>query len=414
MIEKGIDHLFRHQYGKMVSILTRMFGLSNLELVEDAIQDTFIQALKSWRNKQPENPEAWLMQAAKHRAFDLLRKLSKEQARLPKIESGPSFIALNELFLKAEIEDSQLRMIFTACHPKLQAGDQIAFALKTISGFSMKEIADALLLKPETIKKRLSRARKTIQDQQLRFEIPQGSALPDRLVMVQRVIYLIFNEGFHSGQKESLIREELCGEALRLCRMLVHHQHTRTPDTYALFAFCCFQSARLRSKLTDLQEVVSLEEQDRNLWDRELIKLGHRAMQQAVETESYSTYHYEAAIVAEHLKAASFQETNWNRILRWYTALNELLPSTLYRLHMAMAELQRGAYEACLKLLDNMDVNKLEHRQYLFYGLKAEYYHKTGEVKKAIHHLSTAISLVTNEAERQYLLRKQGSWKKSV
>lgn len=408
MIENGIDHLFRHQYGKMVSILTRIFGLEHLETVEDAIQDTFIKALKAWRIKEPENPGAWLMQAAKNRVFDLIRKLSAEQKRLPLLDKGPSSIAINELFLNSEIADSQLRMIFTACHPSLQIGDQIAFALKTISGFSTHEIAGALLLKEDTVKKRLSRARKAIQKEEVNFAIPQGADLPLRLRTVLRVIYLIFNEGFHSGQQNQLIREELCGEALRLCRMLMDNSFTKAPDVYALFALFCFQAARLRSKINEQHEIISLELQDRSIWDKELIKLGHKSMHQAVETDDYSVYHYEAAIVAEHIGAKTYADTNWHRIYRWYVQLNQIQPSTFNQLNMAMAQLQRDELKDCYALLQSIDPASLEQRTYLYHGLLAEYYHKTGHNAQCILHLDKAISLVRNEAEKKHLqLRRE-------
>jgi len=226
----------------MVAALTRIFGPSNLETIEDAVQDTFIKAMMVWREKIPENPEGWLMTAAKNRAIDLFRKLSADEKRLLKIDSGTSAIALGEVFLESEIEDAQLRMIFMACHPSLNPQDQIAFALKTISGFSSKEIASALLLKEETVKKRLVRARKSIAKLDLEFKIPQGADLPSRLNRVLEVLYLIFNEGFHSGRKEILVRKELCGEAMRFCQMLLKNPFTKTAKAHALFGLMCFHS----------------------------------------------------------------------------------------------------------------------------------------------------------------------------
>ncbi len=407
MIDNGLDHLFRHQYGKMVSILTRIFGLEQLETVEDAIQDTFIKALQAWKTHPPENPEAWLMQAAKNRTLDLIRKLSAEQKRVLKIESGPSSIAINELFLDTEIADSQLRMIFAACHPQLHPREQIAFALKTISGFSTSEISGALLLKEDTVKKRLTRARKTIQEGDVVFEIPQGSSLPIRMEMVLKVIYLIFNEGFHSGKKDQLVREELCGEAMRLCRMLMDNEFTKTNDVYALFALFCFHAARLKSKVNTENEIISLKEQDRSLWDFKLMQLGNVAMNKAVDADHYSSYHYEAAIASEHLKARTFEETNWHRILRWYTQLNMLHPSPFNLLNMAMAELERGEVEACKSLLDEVEPAPLEQRAYLYYGLLAEYFQRIGDRPEALLNITKAIGLVQNESEKKFLLEKR-------
>ena len=230
-----LDHLFRHHYGKMVSVLIRIFGLRHLETIEDAIQDTFIKAMSAWRVQKPDNPEAWLTAAAKNRVLDIFRKLKAEKQRIPNVTTGTQAIAINDLFLDTEIEDSVLRMIFTACHPKLSATDRIAFALKTISGFTTNEIASAVLTKEDTIKKRLSRARKVISRENITFEIPLGEELVERLDSVHEVLYLIFNEGFHSNRTDILVRKELCGEAMRLCKMVLKNKkHETTMDTPCL------------------------------------------------------------------------------------------------------------------------------------------------------------------------------------
>ncbi len=405
--QKMIDHLFRHQSGKMVSVLTRIFGLENLETVEDAVQDTFASALLAWRGKMPDNPEGWLMQAAKNRVIDLFRKLSAEKKRIPMVENGPASMAIYDLFLDNEIADSQLRMIFTACHPVLNPKDQIAFALKTISGFSSKEIASALLLKEETVKKRLSRARKAITGQEVTFEIPQGNALPPRMNRVLEVIYLIFNEGFHSGRKDMLIRKELCGEALRLCRMLLGNPFTQSGAAYALFGLMCFQTARIDSKVNEENEIIDLKNQDRKKWYLPLIMMGHEAMTQAVESDEYSSFHFEAAIAAEHIQAATFESTNWDKILILYKKLYELQPSAFHLLNIAIVQLQRKEYAIALKLLQKLDPAGLEQRAYLYYGSYAEYFALQGNREKAIESIDRALSLVQNEAERQFLEKKK-------
>mgnify|MGYP000568752985 CR=1 FL=1 len=402
-----VDHLFRHQYGRMVSILTRIFGLKHLETIEDAVQDTFINAIKAWQNGIPDNPEAWLTQAAKNRSLDLFRKLGAEQSRIPKLDSGPSSIALGELFLDNEIADSQLRMIFTACNPALNAQDQIAFSLKTISGFSQKEIAASLLLKEETVKKRLIRARKSIQQSGISFEIPSGKELPGRMNRVLEVLYLLFNEGFHSTQQAFLIREDLCGEAIRLCKMLLEKKYTTTHSAHALFALMCFNTARLKSKLNTQNEVVSLRHQDRSTWDMALIRLGHVHMEHAVETDRFSNYHYEAAIAAEHATATTYEETNWANILHWYELLDQVQPSPFNGLNRAVIYLQLKEFEKSRELLESIEPAQLEQRAYLYYGLWAEYYSKKGEKEKSITAINRALDLVSNEAERTYLIGRR-------
>lgn len=407
MEPKLIDHLFRHHYGKMVSVLVRIFGLAHLETIEDAIQDAFIKATVSWKNNPPEHPEAWLTQTAKNRVFDVFRKLKAENKRIPTITSGIEAIAIQELFLDNEIEDSQLRMIFTACHPHLNPKDRISFALKTVSGFSSKEIAAALLTKEETIKKRLSRARASIQKGNISFKIPQGKALSERLDSAIEVLYLIFNEGFHSTKKEMLVRKELCAEAMRLCKMLLTHQSTQTPKAYALFALMCFHASRIDSKTDHHNELLDLRHQDRSLWHFPLIKLGNIAMHKAVESTSFSSYHYEAAIAAEHLKAATFEKTNWKTILKWYECLYELNPMPIHILNMAVVQLQDARFRESYQLLQELDPETLGQRTYLYHATLSDYYLTQEEYPNAITHIDIALRLVTNKQEKNYLEKKR-------
>lgn len=407
MEPKLIDHIFRHHYGKMVSVLVRIFGLSHLETIEDAIQDTFIKATLSWKNNTPQNPEAWLTQASKNRVLDLFRKLTAEKKRVPHIASGIDTIAIQELFLDTEIEDSQLRMIFTACHPYLSPKDRIAFALKTVSGFSSKEIAAALLTKEETIKKRISRARASIQKENIRFQIPKGIALVSRLDSVMEVLYLIFNEGFHSTKKEIIVRKELCAEAMRLCKMVLNHKNTKTPKAYALFAIMCFHAARIDSKTTHDNQLLDLQNQDRSKWYFPLVNLGNNAMHKAVETDTFSTYHYEAAIAAEHLKAKTFEDTHWKAILHWYECLYELQPTPIHLLNMAVVLLQDSRFRESYQLLKQLDPETLGQRSYLYYATLSEYHVTQKEYAEAISHIEMALRLVTNQQEKEYLEKKR-------
>ncbi|AUP78444.1 RNA polymerase sigma factor [Flavivirga eckloniae] len=407
MESKLIDHLFRYHSGKMVSVLTRIFGLAHLEIIEDAVQDTFIKASISWRTKQPDNPEAWLTQAAKNRVLDIFRKLNTEKKHLPNIAYGSNAIAINELFLDTEIEDAQLRMIFTACHPKLDPRDRISFALKTVSGFSIKEISSALLTKEDSIKKRLTRARKAIQKSQLKFQIPQGELLPQRLESVMEVLYLIFNEGFHSNKEETLIRKELCGEAMRLCKILLKNKHTRTPEAYALFALMCFHSARIEAKTNAKNELLDLKNQDRSQWHFPLIKLGHTMMEKAVDTPTFSCYHYEAAIAAEHLYARRFEDTNWDKILHWYECINAIQPMPTHLLTMAVVCLQNKDAKKSKTYLDQIKPDDFAQRAYLYYGTLSDYHAATNNFHEAIKHIDNAINVVNNKFEKSYLKKKK-------
>ncbi|NJB70686.1 RNA polymerase sigma-70 factor (ECF subfamily) [Saonia flava] len=409
--EQELDHLFRHQYGKMVSILTRIFGLSHIETIEDAVQDTFLNASLKWRKEIPENPEAWLTKAAKNRAIDLLRKIKTEHSRILNLSTGPSSIAFNQLFLEHEIEDSQLRMIFTACHPKLKPQDQIAFALKTIAGFSGKEIASALLLKESTVKKRLARARKTIKEKNLVFQLPKDKTFADRLHRVHEVIYLIFNEGFHSNQKEFLIRKDLCGEAIRLSKLILKKESYRTGSGYALFALLCFHASRLESKISEKGKIIDLKNQNRTLWFKPLIQLGKHALSKSEAYPEVSSYYFEAAIAQEHLDAKTFEETDWKKILVLYQNLNLLQETPFTSLNLAIVLLQLNENKKAIKILNSINPKDLEQRSYLYYGSKAEYHKNINEIPEAINCIEMALSMVNNAFEKKYFEEKKSMLK---
>ncbi len=406
-MDNQLDYLFRHQYGKMVSVLTRVFGLAHLETIEDAVQDTFIKAMASWRTGMPDHPKAWLMQASKNRAIDLLRKIKADDNRARNWQSGIAAVALNELFLDEEIEDSQLRMIFTACHPSLKAEDQIAFALKTISGFGTREIAAALLSKEETVKKRLSRARKLIVKENISFSLPDPKQLKSRIGRVLEVIYLIFNEGFHSINKEQLVRTELCGEALRLVKLLLKKETYRLGEVYALFSLMCLHAARLDTRINENNQVISIRDQDRSKWHIPLIDLGSDAMVKAAELNSNSTYLYEAVIAVEHIKAKDVESTDWEHILYCYDKLYELQENPMHLLNRAIVLMQLNKYDEAKHQLDALEPSFMQQRQYLYHCAMAEFYICIDDIIMAVHSLDQAIELVTNISERNYLIEKR-------
>lgn len=405
--ESNIDHLFRHQYGKMVSICTRVFGLHHLDTIEDAIQDTFIYALKSWQSQIPENPEAWLVVAVKHRIIDLLRKISAEDARIHQLNSGIATHAISELFTEEEVDDSMLRMLFAACNPSLNPKDQIAFALKTISGFSRKEIATSLLLKEETVKKRLLRARKQIVEQNLSFEIPTGKHLQSRIEWVLEVIYLIFNEGYSSAKKDAIIREDLCGEAVRLSHCVLKKSISQTPEAYALHALLCYQSARLKSRITANGEIIRLKEQDRTLWYYPLVLLGHEAMEKAMLVEKLSHFHLEAAIAAEYVQASSYESSNWDRLIALNQQLFNLEGSTYILLNLAILHLEKGEYKEAKHLLTRIDPKSLESRAYLYFATYAEYEFAIKNPTTATEYMDKAIDLTENKYEKAFLNKEK-------
>lgn len=274
-----VDHLFRHESGKMVAVLTRIFGMHNLEMIEDVVQEAFLRATQSWTfNEVPENPSAWLMQVARNRAIDIVRRqqnfinYSKEVAGQLLEETENT---VGQFFSESEIADSQLRMIFACCHPSLKEEDQLALTLKTVSGFGVAEIAHALIAHEATIQKRLYRAKQFLKESDIALEIPSGRALSARLDIVYTVLYLLFNEGYNSLKTNELIRRDLCAEAMRLCLLLAEHKIGNRPSTFALLSLMCFHASRFESRMDENNSIILLQHQDRSKWDKDLANRGY-------------------------------------------------------------------------------------------------------------------------------------------
>ena len=277
-IHQTLEHLFRHESGKLVSVLTKIFGPHNLELAEDVVQDTLLTAMNRWKMSAiPDNPSAWLFTAAKNKALDLIRKQKRHQEFAADISyllrSEYTLSAtLNELMNNHEINDDQLRMMFTCCHPSLPSESQVALVLKTLCGFSITEIAKAFITTNDTIEKRLYRAKLKFRQQQIAFEIPQEQELEERLENVLTAIYLLFNEGYNSTQHDQLIRKDLLEESFRLGQLLLQNPATRQSDVFALLALICFNMARSEARLDKEGNILLLEKQDRSLWNHSLIQ----------------------------------------------------------------------------------------------------------------------------------------------
>lgn len=408
-----VDHLFRHEHGKMVSVLMRVFGLVNIDLAEDIVQDTFYKALKTWRFKGlPENPSAWLMKVAKNGAIDVLRK----KATATHYQINLSYPAIDEnidsFFYESEIEDNQLRLIFTCCHPDLKDKDQIAFTLKTVSGFGVKEIAKALIATKESIKKRLQRARSQIIKSQLDFEIPTGKDLETRLESVLSVLYLLFNEGYNSSKQDELIRRDLCAEAMRLCKLVDEHPSISSGSTSALLAMMCYHAARFESRMTPDNEIILLSEQDRSKWNRDLIFVGNKYMNKSIQMDHYSVYHIEAGIAAEHCMAVRFEETNWKNLLKLYEMLYKVKPGPFVLLNKIVVLLQLNELNEARVLIESIDPGTLVNTTHLYHSVAAEVYHRFGENENTFSHLTAALEYAPTDAEEKLLRRKMNLMEK--
>ncbi len=332
-----VDHLFRSRAGQMVAWLTHVFGPEHLELAEEVVQDALLKALQQWPySGVPDNPGAWLLRVAKNGALDVLRRHSAFRERSHQI-----IAELTRRFDTSEparwaVEDDELRMVFMCCHPSLPPDGRVALSLKTVGGFSVPEIASAFLVSDATISQRLVRAKRTLRERQVGLELPHGWDLHERLESVLEVIYLLFNEGYNAHAGDDLVRLDLCGEALRLGR-LVADSPVAAPASHALVALMAFQAARLPARIDGAGELVLLEEQDRSLWDRRLVALGFAELERSSEGPEMTAYHVQAAIAAVHAGAATPDETRWPEILTLYDDLLALNPSPVIALNRAVA-----------------------------------------------------------------------------
>ena len=411
-----VDHLFRHEAGKMIAVLTRIFGIHNLELVEDTVQETFLKALQAWKYRPvPDNPSAWLMQVARNRTVDLIRRqqkmadISEELAILFRTDTEQ---VIDQFFLDTEIADSQLRMIFTCCHPALNPEDQVALTLKTVSGFGVQEIARALVSNEATIQKRLYRAKEYIKKHSIRFEIPVGVALQDRLDMVYTVLYLLFNEGYNSVKADELIRHDICAETMRLCKLLSEHKVGALPSTYALLSLMCFQASRFDSRITEDNTIILLQQQDRGKWNQELIRMGYLFLNQSSTGDQLSVYHIESAIAAEHCLSPDFDSTNWQSLLYLYDRLLERKPIPIVRLNRSILLAQLGDLSAAIDaILDIESIDQLLQHHYIYSAVLGDMYSRAGNAAEARRLLEMAWRLTSSLAEKKLLQEKLGALK---
>ena len=412
-IDKLVDHLFRHEAGKMVSVLTRTFGTENIDLAEDVVQDALLQAAQVWPVRGiPDNPSAWLYRAAKNRAIDILRRNEKsvrftgpDESSLP--DAGTSVQDTMEKAWDEElIKDDMLRMMFACCHPGIPEENQITLILKILCGFSTAEVARAFLTSEDTISKRLYRTKQFFRENKIKFAVPPSTELETRTDAVLNSIYLLFNEGYNSTDSDTLIREDLMEEAMLLCRLLTENAHTQQPATFALMALMCFHTSRNQGRLTSAGEIILLADQDRSKWNFELIKIGNEYMEKATSGNSVSKYHLEAAIAFEHCTAANFRNTNWKRILELYDWLYRISPSPVSELNRAVAVLQvHGPDSALRAVLEIQDKRKIES-YYLYHSLVGEIYSQLNRPDEANTEFETAMRMTKSEAERKLLASK--------
>ncbi len=394
----------------MVSYLTRIFGLGRLDLAEDVVQDTLCRALETWSiHGLPDNPSAWLMRVARNRAIDLVRRDDQFRYFAPELVH---LLRLREDLpgetpaLEKEIQDDQLRMMFSCCHPGLSTEAQVTLILKTLCGFSVSEIAHALLASEDSIEKRLGRARKLFRLSGTFVEITNASDIPKRLEAVYQVIYLLFNEGYHGSRSERTVREDLCFEAIRLALLLSEHPKGERPKTHALLALLCFHAAHLPGRMDDDGGLIQLEIQDRSKWDRNLMARGFHFLEKASKGNELSEYHLEAGIASLHCAAPTYEKTEWTKILELYDMLYRLKPSPIVALNRAIALGKAlGPEEGLTELGKIPDPAKL--KDYPFYpAAQGEFHLLAGRPAEAGKRFEKAMKLARSRSETNFFERK--------
>jgi len=408
-INQTVDHLFRHEAGKMVAVLTRLFGFPNMEQAEDIVQDTILRALESWRfGKVPPNPRAWLYVTAKNKVVDIIRR---QQVR-HKVENEVSFLlqseytlvpAVNEMFTEDEIKDSQLRMMFACCHPSLSAESQISLILNTLCGLNVHEIADAFLSNDETIQKRIYRTKEKLRNEQFSLVLPSPESMPMRIETVLKALYLLFNEGYHSSHPEKLIREDLCEEAMRLTLLLTENRKTDQPHARALLSLMCYQSSRFNARLDEKGSIILLKDQDRNKWNRFLIEKGNEYLCHAASGDIMHEYHLEAAIASVYANAPSYADTEWKKILELYNLLLSINYNPIVALNRCLVIGETEGYDAAIRELEKL--NALENN-YQYNAAMGEMHFRNGNPADAKRFFSVAIGLTSSGAEQELLMNK--------
>ncbi|GMN07675.1 sigma-70 family RNA polymerase sigma factor [Croceitalea sp. MTPC5] len=400
-----IDHLFRNEYGKIVSILTNKYGISYLERIEDIVQDTFLKAMKVWAFKNiPDNPTAWLFRVANNGFIDHLRR-SKKMDYVDDTSYFEGSSAENAMKLAEEINDSQLKMIFACCHPSLSQEYQLILSLKLIGGFSNKELAEALLKKEETVAKSFTRAKKHFKEKVRFLKVPVQMGLQSRLFVVLQVIYLLFSEGYATTTGSQILKRDICYEALRLALLLQKNPYCQHPNLEALIALMCFHAARFDTRLDEQGELVTLEFQDRSKYNQELFKIGVRHLESAGTNDTVlATYHLEAAVSYYHCEAKSFAETNWKEILYLYDLRLKTQYSPMAALNRIVPLSKVKGAKPALRELDKLEKEHGFENVSLFYAIKAELLSELGKNGKTV--LRKAIDLTNNELVRRHLKKK--------
>ena len=405
-----VEHYFRHEYGRLVAVLVRRVGLRHLETVEDAVQASLLAALTAWATSGvPDSSGAWLYRVAHNHLLGALRRDQGHQNILgaaadEDADDGEPPVAPT---FAGEVRDELLRMLFVCCDETIPQDSRLVLALKTLCGFSTGEIAFRLFTSEANVHKRLARARERLRDIDADTQTPPLESLRARLPSVHAVIYLLFNEGYLSTNAEHAIRAELCDEAIRLGTLLANHTVGAAPPTFALLALMHLHAARLASRQDATGGLLLLEEQDRSRWDAEHLRQGATWLERAGQGDTFTRFHAEAGIAAEHCFAPSFAATRWNEIAELYAMLERIDPSPLHSLNraVAVAQGQEGPH-AGLAVLEGVVPPAWLDGHYLWDAVLADLHHRAGNTANASGYRERALAAAPSPAVRRLLERR--------
>jgi RNA polymerase sigma factor (sigma-70 family) len=403
-----VEHFFRHEFGRLVAVLTRSLGVRRLDLVEDVVQAALVQALETWsRRGVPEDAAGWLYRTARNLAIDALRREQIHTRALPRLaddaerESRPP-----ETHFADEIGDEPLRLLFVCCHEAVPAESRVAIALRTLCGFSTAEIARALLTTDANVQKRIERARDRLGDLDVDFDPPAAAQLGARLDAVLAVIYLLFSQGCYVTHTDMPIRRDLCDEARRLARMLAAQSVGNVPAVHALLALMCFHAARFDARVALDGAIVLLEEQDRSAWNWGDVREGMTWLARSAAGNQLTRYHLEAGIAWEHCRASTFADTDWRRIAELYDTLERIAPSPLQILNRAVAEAYLHGPQAGLDRLAAVPQTRVPACYPGWHTVIGELHFRLGRHSEAERAWREALHLTTARADREFLHRR--------